>query len=476
MTGTVEAVGGSDRTGGTDGDGQDGAPGRAAEPGETAGPGEAAEQDCPACGERIPVDSRFVVWCAECGWNADPGGRGPGSGGSRIDRLRRTLAHRYGEQLFADLGRDPATAAGSLPASPSGSAGAPGLLATALALFVHGITVALVVLGLQLLVGGWGEGFQPALGALLLALAFTLRPRFGSLAKIRNGAPVLERSDAPQLFALLDEVAGAVGTRGVDVVLLDADANASVRTYGLRQRRALGLGLSLWAVLDRQERVALLGHEFGHYAHGDTRHGVLVGSALRSLGTWQYMLAPNRGDTLMDQLANLLTALPRLAVHGMILLLDQATLRVSQRAEYLADASAARAAGVDGAAGLLDRLLVTGSAETVLQRETVAARTRIGRTARREDPAEGLWDRVAAHVAAVPEREYERLRRVAELRGHSVDATHPPTHLRRRLVSRGEHRPAGVVLDAARSVAVDAELAEPARTVAREVLRDGHLA
>ncbi|MFE1381899.1 M48 family metalloprotease [Streptomyces sp. NPDC058740] len=455
MTETVEAVGG---------DGQGGA--RAAEPGQ------ATEQDCPACGERIPVDGRFVVWCAACGWNTDPGGGGGRSGGSRVDQLRRTLAHRYGEQLFTDLGREPAGA----PTARSGPAGAAGVLATVLALFVHGITVALVVWGLWLLIAGWGAGFQPALGALLLALAVTLRPRFGSLAKIRHGAPMLERSGAPELFALLDEVAGAVGTRGVDVVLLDAGANASVRTYGIRQHRALRLGLSLWAVLDRQERVALLGHELGHYAHGDTRHGVLVGSALRSLGTWQYMLAPNHGETIMDQLGNVLTALPRLAVHGMLLLLDQATLRASQRSEYLADTSAARTAGVDAAAGLMDRLLVTGSARTVLQRETVTARTRIGTTARRDDPAEGLWGRIATQVAAVPEREYERLRRVAELRGHSVDATHPPTHLRRRHITRGGHRPAVVVLDASRSAAVDAELQEAARTVARRVLRDGYLA
>ncbi|MEV5970495.1 M48 family metalloprotease [Streptomyces sp. NPDC051921] len=436
---------------------------------------EAAEQDCPACGERIPADRRFVVWCVACGWNVDPGRGANKPAGTRVERLRRRLAHRFGEQLFADLGREPvSTSAPTTTAAAPG--GAAGVLAAGLALLVHGITVALAALALWLLIGGWGRGFQPALGALFLALAFALRPRFGSLAKIRGDAPVLERLDAPRLFALLDEVAGAVGTRGVDVVLLDAEANASVLTYGIRQRRALTLGLSLWAVLDRQERVALLGHEFGHYAHGDTRHGVLVGSALRSLDTWQYMLAPNHGETIMDQLGNLLTAVPRLAVHGMTLLLDQATLRASQRAEYLADTSAARVAGATAAAGLMDRLLVTDSAESVLQRETVAARTRIGRTARSEDPAEGLWERVAAQVAAVPEREYERLRRVAELRGHCVDATHPPTHLRRRHVTRGERHPAGVVLDAARSADVDAELEEAGRTVARRVLRDGHMA
>ncbi|MFI8520029.1 M48 family metalloprotease [Streptomyces sp. NPDC085481] len=457
------------------------------------GPDEVPLQDCPACGERVPVDRRFVVWCAACGWNVDPGGDGKRFEGSRVDRLRRTLAHRYGEQLFADLSHEPAATEGATPVSerartasavPPAPAGQPrrtgphaaGVLAAALAVMVHGLTVGLAVLGLWLLIARWGAGFQPALGALCLALAVTLRPRFGSLAKLRQDAPLLERAEAPQLFALLDEVAGELGTRGVDAVVVAAEANASVRTYGIRQRRVLRLGLSMWAILDRQERIALLGHEFGHYAHGDTRHSLLVGSALRSLDTWRYILAPNGGDTLVEQLGNLLTAIPRWAVHGLTLLLDQATLRASQRSEYLADRSAARVAGADAAARLMDRLLVTGSAESGLQLESVAARTRIGGEALREQPSEGLWERIAARVGSIPEREHERLRRVAELRGHSVDSTHPPSHLRRRLIASGAHLPPRVVLDEARAAAVDGELEEAGRTVARRVMRDGYTA
>ncbi|MET9378668.1 M48 family metallopeptidase [Streptomyces sp. NPDC002992] len=431
---------------------------------------EARERDCPACGQRVPVDRRFVVWCDACEWNVDPGGeQETDPDGGRVERLRRAVAQRHGERLFADLALQPTSA------SPPGT-GVSGVVAVALAVAVHGLTVVLAALGLWLLIGRWGEGFQPAIGALLLGLAVLLRPRFGSFTKLRQDAPVLERADAPHLFALLDEVAAAVGTKGVEAVVLGPEANAGVRTYGIRRHRVLRLGLSLWSILDRQERIALLGHEFGHYAHGDTRHGLLVGSALRSLSTWRYVLAPNGGDSLMDLFANLLTALPRWTVHGVTLLLDQATLRASQRAEYLADASAARAAGTDGAAGLMDRLLVMDSAEAALQRETVAARTRIGGPRRREDReerADGLWERVAAQVASAPQREYERLRRVSELRGHSVDDTHPPTHLRRRHVARGDHHTPGIVLDASREAAVDGELRQPAQAMARQIVRDG---
>ncbi|MCX2182793.1 M48 family metalloprotease [Streptomyces sp. SKN60] len=431
---------------------------------------EPTARDCPDCGERIPVDSRFVTWCTACGWNVDPEDATPDEPEpDRVERLRRTLAHRYGEQLFADLAAAPG-ADGPAASRPTGGAA---LLATVLALAVHGLTVGLAVLGLWLLVARWGEGLQPAVGGLLLALAFVLRPRFGRLRK-GSELPLLESADAPRLFALIDEIGVLVGTRGVDVVVLDADVNAFVSAYGIRRRRVLVLGMPLWATLDPQERIALLGHELGHYAHGDTRHGFLVGSALGSLDTWRYMLARSEdGDSLSDAFINVLTAPPRWAVHGLTLLLDGATLRAAQRAEYLADGAAARTAGRDAAVGFLQRLLVYRSTGSALRREIVAARTRVGGRARREVRAEGLWQRVAAEVRTVPEREYERLHRVAELRGHRVDSTHPPTHLRIRNLARGELRAPALVLDPDRAAALEAELAAPAQKVAALLLRDG---
>jgi hypothetical protein len=87
----------------------------------------------------------------------------------------------------------------------------------------------------------------------------------------------------------------------------------------------------------------------------------------------------------------------------------------------------------------LDRSLIGDSVASALCTESVRAQTRIG-DAHPRAAADGLWERSAERAATVPEREYERLRRVAALRGHSVDATHPPTHLRRHLVEAGSSR------------------------------------
>ncbi|MFB7281143.1 M48 family metallopeptidase [Streptomyces hydrogenans] len=425
-----------------------------------AGPGRA---DCPDCGAVLTGGGVYVAWCSGCGWNTDPGADAEEEPRGRIERVRRRLARRYGEQLFADL----TAAGGDGDTTARTGRGRSGRLAGCLALAVHGLTVALLAAGLAMILAG--TGLVPVLGAIPLLLAVVLRPRFGSLRKAAADGPVLRRPDAPELFGLLDEVASTVGTTGVEAVVVDTAVNASVRTYGVRQRRVLTVGLGLWETLSPQERIALLGHEFGHYAHGDTRHGLVVATAFQSLDTWSYTLAPQESASLLDDLMNLATALPRAAVDGVAGLLDHLTLRGSQRAEYLADEAAARAAGPEAAAALMDRLLCAGTLTGMLRREAVAARTRRGGD-RSGDAAEGLWRRLAAQAAAVPATEYERLRRVAELRGHSVDSTHPPTHLRHRLLTaRAAHEP-GIVLDAERAARVDAELGAARRTLARQLL------
>ncbi|MFD9418400.1 M48 family metallopeptidase [Streptomyces goshikiensis] len=332
------------------------------------------------------------------------------------------------------------------------------------------MTAALAVTGVLLIVLGWETRVQPVVGVVLLAVVVVLRPRPVRLPK---DAPLLHRADAPELFGLIDEVGAAIGTAGVHVVVVDPMANAAVTAYGLRGRRMLVLGLGLWEILSPQERVALLGHELGHFAHGDIRHGAITGGALRTLATWLYALAATPARGPLDWFVNAVTFTPLWAVYGLLVLLDQLTLRASQRAEYLADASAARVGSTAAALGLMDRLLITETVGVELRRESVAAQTKGGRGGReaRDRAENGLWERLAARIGVVPEREYERLRRVAALRGHSVDSTHPPTHLRRRAVSAGAH--AGQVeYGEARGAAVAAELAPARAELARRVIRD----
>jgi hypothetical protein len=80
----------------------------------------------------------------------------------------------------------------------------------------------LAVAGAWCVVAGW-DGLDMIAGLLLLALAVVLGPRFRGLPDDR---PVLFRADAPELFALIDEIAGVVGTRGVRAIVVDENVNA----------------------------------------------------------------------------------------------------------------------------------------------------------------------------------------------------------------------------------------------------------
>jgi hypothetical protein len=173
-------------------------------------------------------------------------------------------------------------------------------------------------------------------------------------------------------------------------------------------------------------------------------------------------------------LVNLLYIVPRLLLQGALTLLDHLTLRAAQRAEYLADREAARAASTEAAVGLMDRLLVTESAAVALRREagrTALAGPRGARTV--EAKPEEIWERLRTHMASIPEYEYERQRRVGVRRGHSVDATHPPTHLRRTCLLAGPPASAAVATDDERQRRITAELAGARVAVARRIVRDG---
>lgn len=430
--------------------------------GESAPMGTAAEettQTCPQCGADVRVDSRFAAWCAGCDWNVDPAR--PQEKLGRLARARRALARRHGEKLLAEV-----TAGGTLRARRDVAS----LLAYAVALAVHSLTVALVAGGIWFVVWGWG-GLGMVPGLFLLALGWSLRPR---LPRLPEDVPVLHRADAPELFALVDDVAHVVGTRGVDAIAVNARINASVKSYGIRGRRLLTLGLPFWEMLTPQQRIALLGHELGHYSNGDTRHKLVVANADRSLTTWHYYFSPIPDPKPLEVFVNLLCIPPRWLVLGVLMLLDRLTLRATQRAEYLADRMAARAGSTEAALELMDRLLVADSAVITLQREVSGAALSGPRGARRaEDRADGLWERLAADLASIPEHERERQRRAGALRGHSVDSTHPPTHLRHECLLAGAAVPPAVVADDDRERRIAAELTGARTKVARQILRDG---
>jgi Zn-dependent protease with chaperone function len=400
-----------------------------------------AVKRCPQCDNPITPDPRFVTWCDKCDWNLN-GGVEPKVGIATA--RRRQAAKAKGERLFAAIADSSVTRPGL-----SGARAASYVVAGA----IHLVTLSVFVIGVYVVVANFPDAFAFIAGIPLLLLGFVLRPRLGG---VRPGTVILPADSAPALYGLCGRIATAVGARPVDLIAVDAQFNASFGQVGLRRRRVLSIGLALWNVMDDQQRIAILGHELAHQVNGDAAHGVVVGSALRSLNEWRMALGsprwhPQSGsifafiEALAQVAARQVTRLMRAAVSAVYRFERSLIFQSSQRAEYFADLLATRAGSSAAMIGALDALHLAAPGEQAV----VFA-------ARRDEP--DIWEAERTYFESLGPMEWERHRRLDARDGTAVDSTHPPTNLRIELLKRRAAQPAGVSLTGGEGAAIAAEM------------------
>jgi Zn-dependent protease with chaperone function len=253
------------------------------------------------------------------------------------------------------------------------------------------------------------------------------------LDRIDNLLPqvrAIARPDAePELWAEVRAVADAIGAPHPAAIHVIHDANAFVyqetRLLGLRRGRVLlGIGMPLLAVLDSNELRAVLAHEFGHVAGGDTRLGPVVyrvrGSLLR--------VVDNLGDHVVGK-----------AFAAYLRMYMRLTMAVSRAQELAADAGAVRLAGREATATALRNIAIIDGAFDLLMDEYAVPLLR-----RRRWPAD-LYGGLRA-ICAEPGRG-DRLREAGTAlleRPTGGWDTHPSLGDRvRRVAGLPEERPAG---------------------------------
>jgi Zn-dependent protease with chaperone function len=235
-------------------------------------------------------------------------------------------------------------------------------------------------------------------------------------------------------------------------------------------------------VLTPQERVAMLGHEFGHAVNGDARRGLWLHSAAQALANWYAVTRPNRTSgepdlftTIGNATATLLLIIPH-RLSGLILrLLERYTLRAGQRAEYLADDLAARIASPAATRSMLEALVLDESVEHLLRRQTIIQRqTRSTRINPGRSDDFDLWHELRDYISSIPETERLRRLRVSALEMTSVDTTHPPTHLRAQLVATRQHQEPAIRLQESEVHAIETELTAVRARAARAILNSNY--
>jgi len=403
-------------------------------------------QACPDCGSQINYNPGFPLWCPACNWNLDPQPARPRRDARRIaEKAADHLARRLYAQVRV---RPPRGRCGHLTR----------LLTWSLAFFVHLLTAAMAAGAVLVIVPGFGFVVPVrVLGAVLLGgFALYVQP---FRRRKRQQYAAIGRADAPALFALVDEVAHAIGGPAVDTIVWTAAFNASYFKLSAR-RPAIAIGLTLWSILEPQERVALLGHELGHRVNGDLRRTAFVGRAIASVRRWRLLLEPGSrskrpvasgfgfGPVVWAELLVPLILIPLALLigtfgNGMKLIAD----RQGQRSEYYADELSAATAGTGAAVSLLNKMLI-GDLCQYFMLYTLKHR-----------PDTNVWQAVRAFAESVPEAEWQRRSRLAARSLQRVDTSHPPTQLRASMLRDRPAREPSVVLDSGRAATIEAELA-----------------
>jgi Zn-dependent protease with chaperone function len=408
-------------------------------------------QECPQCGAQIPVYRDYVTWCDKCEWNIQPLSveeKPP----NVFESLYASIGKRLSKRLFDELARTK-----SLEPTLTVSK----VLAFVIAALVHAFTLLLAVLGILLLATQWPNIMGLAWGALFLGIAWALRP---SLGKLDDIVEYLPRDQYPALYGLVDEVARALGSPSVDIIIADEDFKAAFGQVGWRRRRVLFLGLPLFSILDAQERVSVLGHEIAHGLNGDPTRGFFTGNAVSSLIRWYYMLHPDRiwdpdsGLSILTMPGNLLLLGLSNIVRLWIYVLANLIWRDSQRAEYLADALGAEAAGTAAALSAMDKLHLGSSVYMTIHRVALNWR------------GQDMFAELRREAAEVPPRELERIRRVEQKENSRLDVTHPPTAFRIGLLKARPVREPRVVVSESRLEELERELAPVRKKIQEQLL------
>ncbi|WP_433533249.1 M48 family metalloprotease [Micromonospora sp. CA-263727] len=323
-----------------------------------------------------------------------------------------------------------------------------GVLAVALLAGVYVLAFVLVATNsLFVVLVLWGAFTSPTSGGSWplvvggsISAVFALLYGVAAVSRVEappTGAVFLPRRQAPELWRLVEELAGELDTRPPTRIFLTPEVNAAVseepRMLGFAVgARTMYLGVPLLTQLTPTELRAVLAHEFGHYAGRHTRFGAVT---YRGAAALQSALFRLRMTAQSRQGISGYAWFYQKIVGGYARLFLWVSLAVRRRQELEADARAAAVVGPAATAEALRRVHALGHAWTGFLTMFVRPIQRLGFV------PEDLFGTFAAMVDDPLVQE-----RLAELRKHPIETnrswldSHPPLARRLAII---ETQPAG---------------------------------
>lgn len=392
---------------------------------------------CPRCGSSIPAYPNYSAWCDVCDWNLQPAS--PNSSFNNRSKLGRDIGAFADDLLFKRV-----TNAGSrLPRLTVFQTIA--ILFSFIAIAINGLAI-----WASVAIGSSGGFSLVASGLLLLLTAWVALPRFDTVPAKR----ILTDPNAfPMINRIVGRVANALDTE-VPQVILTEQFTATYGRVGWRRQPVLGLGHPFLALLNAEETVSLLAHELSHSQDGALTRSLFVRTALQSMRRWQRLFTPTSwfggsdGVGILHKLRVVATwlllpiALPFVAIESLIRI---CCYQDSQRAEYVADASSVQVAGTRHTLSLLRKSYY----------QHLAA-LRIGY---QRAPSQHKFNQIHEELAAVPDREIDRIWRIAQRQPAQLTGTHPSLPKRIAFLQSLEPQRAVVTISASEFELLQRELA-----------------
>jgi heat shock protein HtpX len=209
----------------------------------------------------------------------------------------------------------------------------------------------IIIAGLAALFIGLGGLFGGSNGIILfagIAVVFNLAMYWFSakLALKTSRARPVDRSEAPELFRDIEEIAGRAGVPMPGVYLIPSEQPNAFATGRNPKNSVVAVTEGLLRYLPRDQVRGVLAHEIGHIANRDIlvmTIAAMIGAAISAIANILQFSMIFGGDDEDSNPLGIVGALVAIIVAPMAAMILQ--LAVSRQREYLADATAAQYLG-----------------------------------------------------------------------------------------------------------------------------------
>lgn len=373
-------------------------------------------ETCPNCGNHMEDCPGFVTWCEECDYNLNPGEKEEPR--TKIEKIYLKLGERTGRAMFDRMMSEKEVEKGVFGER---------LGALALATIIHAISIMFLFISIYFILH-WNDGFWAKIfGPFFILCSWATRPR---LYKIDKKEQLLTRKELPNTFKFLDEMTQNFNIKPLHGIVVDGNYNAGVTSVGLTGRTIMYIGLPLFAVLTKEERLSLFAHELGHIVNKDIKRSTYIGTALQTAGAWFYLLnAPEEdAEDAFSVIAHFILKLLSYIPYGICYVLIHLHWQSKQRAEYLADLFEAKVSGTETAVSAIKKLHYSDMFYYTVQNVAL------------QKKKDGLIDQFLSNVNSLPEKEVRRLLRKSELEQSRLDLTHPPHTFRMKFLEKNNRK------------------------------------